>query len=291
MSRFRETEHPARRSTRFHWAAGLHPGHWVVGGGMWLAALLLGATTPFVGPKAEALATMVGFISLAALGWSGIWLLVMPSLPRFRRAVDARLGEKYAGDFSYQISELRSRIDRSLSGEVQDIVRLRDRARDILDRKGGDFDVFARENLAKLDTLAIQYLRMLVALTEYDQYVSLVNPESILEHLEQARAEEASASGAAAEARAKTVQLLESRLLRYRKASEQIELLKAQIKNVEATMKLLVDQAMTAQDAQSVRQDIDEVLANIESSEVLNQELSALNELDADLSQRLRNRQ
>ncbi len=290
MSRFRETEHPARRSTRFHWAAGLHPAHWVISGGMLLAALMLGATTPFVAGKAEALATMAGFISLAALGWSGIWLLVVPSLPRFRRAIDAKLGEKFANDYAYQVADLRPRIDRSLSSEVQDITRLRDRAQEILGRKFGDYDVFAKENLAKLDTLAIQYLKMLAALTEYDQYLGLVNPDSILEHLDKARAEQANASGPAAEARAKTVQLLENRLLKFHKAQERLDLLKAQIQNVEATMKLLVDQAMTAQDAQSVAHDIDEVLGNIESSEVLSQELSSLNAMDEEITGRLRSK-
>lgn len=290
LSRFRETEHPARRSTRFHWAAGTHPGHWVVASGLWLAALMLGATTPLMKDSAGALGTAAGFLSLIALGWSGIWLLVIPNTPRFRRATDAKLGDKYANDYAYQVSELRERIDKGLQSEVHDITRLRDRAQQILGRKGGDYDVFAKENLAKLDTLAIQYLKMLAALTEYDQYISLVDPDSILANLEKARAEEAGASGPAAEARAKTVQLLESRLLKYRQARERIDLLKAQIQNVEATMKLLVDQAMTTQDGQSVAHDIDEVLSNIENSEVLSQELSALNAMDDEISSRLKSR-
>jgi hypothetical protein len=76
---------------------------------------------------------------------------------------------------------------------------------------------------------------------------------------------------------------LQNRLKRYEKALKRIDLIKAQCKNVEATMKLIVDQAMTAHDPKRVGRDIDVVLNNIEESEILTAELSAYDDLEAEL--------
>ena len=48
-------------------------------------------------------------------------------------------------------------------------------------------------------------------------------------------------------------------------------------------MKLIVDQAMTAHDPKRVGRDIDIVLNNIQESEILSAELSAYDELEAEL--------
>jgi hypothetical protein len=288
VSRFREPEHPGRRSTRYHWAAGRNPWHWVVALGGWISAAMFAATAAGTPPEFKPLFMSIsGMAVMGALAWSGVWMLVVPNLPRFKRAVDAKLAADFGSDYSYQLESLLPQIDSSLQPQAQDIGRLRDKAREMLARKFGEYDVFAKENLGKLDELAVQYLKMLAALTEYDQYLSLVDPAGIQQQLEEAEAHQDSASSeAVSQARSKQVLLLQTRLERYQRAEQQMQLIQAQCKNVEATMKLLVDQAMTAQDAQRVGKDIDEVLANIESSEVLSAELSSLNDLDGELGSR-----
>nr|MDQ3023320.1 hypothetical protein [bacterium] len=161
-------DHPAHRSTRYHWAAGLNPLHWVPVLGAWLAVFLLGLTALAIPAMRSAVTVFIPFISIAALAWSGLWLIVVPNTPRFRRATDAKLRGEYEDDFDYRMLEYQERIHADLRGNAADISTLRDKAREMLKGKFGDDDPFAKDNLLKLDRLAISYLQMLVALTEYD---------------------------------------------------------------------------------------------------------------------------
>lgn len=276
----RGEDHPARRPTRYHWAAGLNPLHWggaLVGWGATMASGISAAFTP------EA-ALITPWLAVASLCWSGYWLVAMPNNPRFKRAVDARLTAQYENDYGYQCAALAERIDPDLRTKVDDITRLRDRAREILTGKFGEHDLFARDNLEKLDKLAISYLQLLAALSEYDEYLSLVDPQSIEHELEAARAKAAGAEDPTlSAARQRQVELLNNRLARYRRAEARQELIQAQCRNVMTTMKLLIDQAMTAPDAQRVGRDIDQVLENIRESEILTEELSSYDDLEREI--------
>lgn len=212
-------------------------------------------------------------------------ILGAPVNPTFRRKVDRSLANRYEGDFNFHCVLLQPRIHKDLTDKVGEITRLRNRGREILTGKFGDYDVFAQENMQKLDTLAISYLQLLVALSEYDEYLSLVNPDSIEREYDRARQEAAEAEDKALrEAKQRELGLLENRMERYRQADARMKLIQAQIRNVETTLKLLVDQAMTAQDAKKVGYEIDQVLDNMEASDVLNAEIAEFQQADLDVS-------
>ena len=281
----RPHDHPAHRSTRYHWAAGLNPWHWVPALGAWLAVFLLGLTALGVPVVRAELSALIPFIAIAALGWSGYWLIAVPNMPRFKRATDARLRDAYENDFDYRMLEYQDRIGVDLQGKVSDMNILRDKAREMLKSKFGEEDPFAKDNLVKLDRLAISYLQMLVAQTEYEQYIHLVDPSSIEADLAAARLniEQAGGDAALRDVGSKQIMLLEGRLARVHKAQEQMQVVTGQLKNVETTMKLLLDTAMTVADPKRVGRDIDMVLQNIRDSEVLSQELSAYDDLEREL--------
>ena len=267
---------------RYHWAAIRHPLHQVGAALGWLATLGLGIGSLVGAVSSEP----AGWLALASILWSGIWLLVLPSNPRFRRLTDAQLAERFALDFDYQIAALGGRVDGDLQEKLREITRLRNKAREILEDKFGSNDPFAKDNLQKLDSLAISYLQLLVALTEYDHYLSLVDPQNI--ELEISKAQlllQEATDTAIRDARSSQVKLLENRLDRYHRAENRLQLVTAQCHNVETTMKLLVDQAMTALDPKRVNRDIEQVLENIRSSETLSEELATYDELEDELDQ------
>jgi len=253
--------------------------HWGFAAGGWIATFACGMSGAFGSP----FGALTPWLAAASLAWSGLWLVVVPNSPRFRRLTDAGLQQRYENDYSYQLAMLYERVDADLYFKLQELSQLRDRAREILSTKFGSHDPFAKDNLEKLDKLAISYLKLLTALSEYGEYIGLVNPDSIEKDLQLARQAVAAAEPAVRDARAKQVTLLENRLARYHKAQSRIELIKAECGNIETTMKLLLDQAMTAQDSQRVSRDIDQVLSNIRESEILSQELSSLDDMEQEL--------
>lgn len=275
-----DPDHPARKPTRYHWAAGTNPLHWLPALCGWVGAGLLGS---LAGAGQEWAGPGAGLAALAALGWSGVWLLVLPITPRFKRSVDANLAGLYENDYSYQYSGLVGRINPNLHSRAGDITRLRDKAREILTGKFGDHDPFAKDNLEKLDRLAISYLQLLASLSEYDEYLSLVNPQSIEDQLKDEEEKHAASSGDIHTTQERTISLLKNRLDRYNKAKQRVELIKAQCKSLDTTMKLLVDQAMVAADPKRVGRDIDQVLHNIKESEILTADLAAFDELEREI--------
>ncbi|MEZ5338237.1 MAG: hypothetical protein R3F46_08205 [bacterium] len=265
---------------RFHWAALGHPAHVAGASAGWLATLGLGiaSLTSTVSPE------LAGWAALGSMAWSAVWLLMLPGNPRFQRLTDARLAERYEHDFDYQKEALRGRISTELTERLRDIAKLRDKAREILRDKFGSNDPFAKDNLQKLDSLAISYLQLLVVLTEYDSYLNLVDPGSLERELAEAREQvQAATDEAVREARQSQLKLLESRLEKYHGTENRLELVRQQCRNVETTMKLLVDQAMTAVDPQRVSRDIEQVLENIRQSETLGEELAVYDDLEREL--------
>jgi hypothetical protein len=276
----REPEHPANRPTRYHWAAGLNRAHLGVAALGWAGVVATGVA----GVADPIFSYMSSGLAMATLAWHGVWLLVLPSTPRFKRLTDAQLNARYEHDYGFQLAHLFPRVHRDLADKVETITRIRDRAREIMKSKFGSSDPFAVDNLEKLDTLAISYLQLLVAITEYDEYLSLVDPSNIEHDLQAAQTAVAQAAdGTLKAARQRQVELLTNRLARYHQAEQRIELIREQCRNLETTMKLLVDQAMTAADSQRVGQDIDEVLRNIRESEVLTEELATYDDLEREL--------
>ena len=276
----RAPEHPANRPTRYHWAAGTNRWHLGVAALGWAGTIATGVA----GALDPVYSLLSGSLAAVTLAWHGVWLLVLPSNHRFKRLTDANLAERFETDYSYQLSVLHPRIDRDLADKVDIITRIRDRAREILKSKFGSSDPFATDNLEKLDTLAVSYLQLLVALTEYNEYLTLVDPTGIERELAQAeQAVNQATDDTLRAARQRHVVLLHDRLERYRKAGQRIELIREQCRNLETTMKLLVDQAMTAADSQRVGRDIDVVLRNIRESEVLTAELAAYDDMEREL--------
>jgi hypothetical protein len=229
------------------------------------------------------LGPLAPWLAAGALAWTGLWLIAVPASPRFRRATDARLQQLYRNDYSYHIAEAYDKVDAQLYFKIQELTQLRDRTREILHSKFGQNDPFAKDNLSKLDTLAISYLQLLRALSEYGDYLQLVDPQGIERELAAAQAAAVGATAEVQAARQKQVTLLQDRLERYRRVQQRIELVRAECGNIETTMKLLVDQAMTAPDSARVGRDIDEVLSNIRESEVLSQELASFTQLEEEL--------
>jgi len=275
-----EYSHPALRPTRYHWAAGTNVLHWLPALGGWIATA---ATSVMAAGGAEWAGTASILCAIGAASWSGVWLLALPLNRRFQRALDARLHARYENDYDFQVLGLSRRIHPDLADRVSEVSRLRDKAREILTEKFGDHDPFAKDNLEKLDRLAISYLQLLASLSEYDEYLSLVDPSSIESDLEAARQAVETASTELRPARLRTVELLQNRLERYRRVQSSVELIKAQCKNLNATMKLLIDQAMTAADPRRVGRDIDQVLHNIRESEILSSDLAAFDDLEREV--------
>jgi hypothetical protein len=274
-----QPNHPGLRPTRYHWAAGTNVLHWLPAIGGWSACAVLGALGTS-GTGAASLNSLAALCALGALSWSGLWLLIVPALPTFRRVIDSRLGAKFENDYAYQSDLVLQRASPALLPYLRAISSLRNKAREIMLRRFGKHDPFAQDNLAKLDKLAISYLQLLSTLADYDDYLSVVDANHLTQEIAATQAGLANADEELRTLRERQLLLLQNRLARYRKVEGRLTLLKEEASSIETTMKLLADQAMTTPESRSVWGDIDTVLDNIKESELLSADLAVFDEFE-----------
>ena len=245
-----------------------------------MAGALASAAANGGGAATEIASSAAVLLTVFSLSWSGLWLLVLPNTPRFRRVVDSKLQEQFENDFGYQLDGLRPRISRNLTLKLRDIAALRYKTRQIMQNRFGAIDPFAQDNLVKLDRLAINYLQLLATLTDYDDYLSLVDAPNLEAELAAAQKSLDDADRELAPIHQRQLVLLSNRLLRYRKIEARIKVLQGEAANIETTLRLLMDQAMTTSDSQRVGQDIDSVLTNLHESDLLAEDLAVFDELE-----------
>lgn len=273
----RDSNHPALRPTRYHWAAGLHPLHWVPALAGWGLTTVLAVAVPASGNLNASLAGTV--VAMASLGWSMTWLLLVPVMPAFRRVVDSKLRSRFELDFAYQAEAL-VQGSPTLRPYLRNVSQLRDKARSIMQRRFGAHDPFAQDNLAKLDKLAVSYVQLLSNLSDYDDYLSVVDAQSLEQEIVETKRSLAETSEDLRQLRERQLLLLQNRLSRYRKVEARLRLLKEEAASIETTIKLLADQAMSAPEGRDVWHDIDTVLDNIKESELLSADLAVFDEFE-----------
>lgn len=222
---------------------------------------------------------MASVTALAALGWSMTWLLMVPVLPAFRRVVDSRLASQYSTDFHYQGQDLLDRYP-SLKPELREITALREKSREMLLRRFGKEDPFAKDNLTKLDRLAVNYLDVLEQLADFDGYLRSVSPDKLAEEISAAREELEFSGPELRDIRQRQLGLLEQRRERHDQAQQRVQLLKAEAASIETTLKLLADQAMSSTSSRHVWDEIDGVLDNIRESELLSRDMAVFDEFE-----------
>lgn len=241
------------------------------------------------------LGTAVGFavLSLSALPLilaAGIEMVVLPLVAgneRFQRLVRARANAEGRERDAARRNAATAELARSLPPvELQRYRALEVQAGEIRRNYGG-LDESSRLLLddleTKLDFLLGFYLRMRCALVRYERYFQTTDPERIQERIAMMEHEMASGPERLREIKARTRAVLEKRLERYQKATENRQLMDAQTETVQEVLQLLRDQSFTMRDPQSVTAQLDGLVSAAEETERGVREMEALFAPDQDL--------
>ncbi len=225
------------------------------------------------------LATALGFAALAGSGLpllvaAGIELVVLPLVAgndRYQRLVKARVSEERqeesAARRQLETSEMlqgltppefqRYRGLEILAGEIrQNYKGLDSSSRMLLD-----------ELIQKLDFLLGFYLRMRYSLMRYESYFATTDPERIQERISMLDHEIASGPERVRQIKARTKNVLEKRIERYKKALENRQLIDAQTETVQEVLQLLRDQSFSIRDPRGISEQLDTLVSSAEETE------------------------
>jgi hypothetical protein len=239
-----------------------------------------------------ALALFAGLTLFFGVGWfmmgvglELLYLWMMASNPRFMRHVDSIVEDEKALNYEALRDRLWSQIDLEQRDNYrrleQQAIRISDEEipRSLLD------DPFFQENRRKIATLLANYLRMTVAVTRYTRYLASADADKISENIERLENEIESASERVVGIKKKNIDILKKRLEKLEKAQSNLEFLKAQMETIEDTMHLVVDQMTTQSDPKGSSMQIDNLLFNLQETELIAQEMESVMELEDGLDE------
>jgi hypothetical protein len=225
------------------------------------------------------LGTAVGFALLAGSGLplilaAGAQLVILPLVAgsqRFQRLVRARVMEDVQEERAEKSHAETAELLRGLSeNERQRYHGLETLAAEIRrNYKGLDASsqMLLDELVEKLDFLLSFYLRMRASIARYEAYFSTTDPERIEERISMLTREMERGNERIQSIKAKTKGVLEKRLVRYKKALENKQLIDAQTETVLEVLQLLRDQSYSMRDPKEITSQLDGLVSSAEETE------------------------
>jgi hypothetical protein len=225
------------------------------------------------------LGTALGFAFLAGSAFplilaAGAQLMILPLVAgssRFQRLVRARVSNE-AQDEKQERKQLETT---EILKALPDTERQRYRGLETLAaeirRNYQGLDASSRmlldELIQKLDFLLSFYLRMRSSVSRYEAYFSTTDPDRIEERIAMLDHEIERGPQRIQPIKAKTKAVLEKRLVRYKKALENKQLIDAQTETVLEVLQLLRDQSYSIRDPREITSQLDGLMSSAEETE------------------------
>ncbi len=219
------------------------------------------------------------------LGVAGelLYLYMMISNQRFLRLIDSQIADENELNveairnklWPYIEDQYRARYmqleQKAKRLDAEDISALRKR------------DPYFQQNMRKIAVLLTNFLRIAMAVTRYRLYLRDINPETIKANITRLEEESKEADERIKDVKTKNIEILTKRLDKIEKAQANSDYLQAQMDAIEDTMSLTIDQAITLTDPKGMGVQIDNLLANLQETELITSEMEAFEELEAGL--------
>ena len=211
------------------------------------------------------------------------YLYILTTMPRYHRHIDSLL----AAEKELRIDELRKHlwplVGDQLRARYEELSGLADRLDGADIKTLSQRDPFFIENKRKVNVLLATYLKLAVAVTRYGTYLAGVEPTEIKKNMERLKEEAKDANERVKKVKLKNIEILQKRLNKVTKAETNKSYLAAQMETIEDSMSLVVDQAITMSDPKGMGLQIDNLLLNLQETELIAEEMESFIELEAGL--------
>jgi hypothetical protein len=223
--------------------------------------------------------TALGFAFLAGSAFplilaAGAQLMILPLVAgsdRFQRLVRARVSSEVQEEKQEKKAVETSEILKTLPDAERQRYRGLETLAAEIRRNYQGLDASSRmlldELIQKLDFLLSFYLRMRSSVARYEAYFSTTDPERIEERIAMLDREIAQGPERIQPIKAKTKAVLEKRLVRYKKALENKQLIDAQTETVLEVVQLLRDQSFSMRDPREITSQLDGLMSSAEETE------------------------
>jgi uncharacterized phage infection (PIP) family protein YhgE len=233
----------------------------------WNLVFLLVTATVAIGTGLSGLAPswLFELILLVGAGLELTYLGVMPRHSRFQRHVRSqKQAERHQPPAQ---GEIYDQLHRRSQRRYYKLRELKDEIRANYQQLSYASQGILDSHLKKIDGLLQSYLELLRQRERYRDLAENSTEASILQSIEELKEDMADDSERVRAVKERRLNVLEKRLARLRKASENLEIIGAQLGTIEDVVKYIHEQSWTLQDPSEVTMQLDALLEEVEETQ------------------------
>jgi len=239
----------------FHWQY-----NWITLGGAAALALLSGTALPI----------------LLAAGLELMYLALVPQSSRFRRLVRSwQLAEEQV-KHQQKLNEMLRNLSPEMQSRYVHCAQICGSIRSNFAQLSAQSQIFLDQIDARLQGLLNGYARLLVAAAQQQQYLKTTAQEDIKREIASLQKTLSSEPQRVQEINQKRIEILNKRLEKFDKISENRKVVDAQCAAVEDVLMLVRDQSVTMRDPQQVSDRLDSLVHDVEQTEQTVQQVETI---------------
>jgi uncharacterized protein YukE len=213
---------------------------------------------------------------MLAGGLELMYLAIVPQNTRFQRLVRSwKLGEELSRR-QQQFAELLGGLPSEAKSRYAQLAQVCASVRRNFSQLSSTSQIFLEQMNSRLDGLLRGYARLLVTSSQQEQYLKSTDPNEIKREIAALQRAMNSDSPKVQEINKKRIEILNKRLEKYQKISENQDVVTAQCAAVEDVLHLVRDQSVTMRDPQQVSDQLENLVREVEQTEQTVQQVEAV---------------
>jgi hypothetical protein len=233
------------------------------------------------GAAAFAVVSGTGLPLLLAAGLEMIYLSIVPQSSRFRRLVRSWQYAEEKRKRNLKLSEMFHELPPEMRSRYADLDRLCLAIRENYSRLSSASQIFVGQMQERLDGLLHAYLRFLHSAFQHRQYLRAIDPPAIRREVSELQRSLESEAPKVQEINRKRIEILNKRLEKFKKITENTQVIDAQCAAIEDVLQLIRDQSVTLRDPQQVSDQLESLMHDVEETEDTVKQVEAVFELAA----------
>ncbi len=220
---------------------------------------------------------------ILAAGVELMYLATVPAMPRFQRLIRSRQFELNKDAHDESLKKMLYALPQPRRDRYQQLEQLCTVIRANLARLSSTSQMFVGQLDGRLNGLLAAFVRLANHDMQHIQYLNVTNPDSIRREAEALAAHLAKETPRVQEVNKKRIEILNKRLEKYSKISENRQVIDAQCHAIEDVLQLIREQSMTMEDPQQLSERLETLVRDVESTEDSVREVEAIFQMSPEL--------
>ena len=220
---------------------------------------------------------------ILAAGAELMYLVTVPGMPRFQRLIRSRQFEQQKNQHDEMLKKMLYALPPERRDRFHQLDQLCAVIRANLARLSSTSQIFVGQLDGRLNGLLASFVRLANHDMQHVQYLNITNPDSIRREAQALAAHLVKESPRVQEVNRKRIEILQKRLEKYAKISENRQVIDAQCRAIEDVLLLIREQSMTMEDPQQLSERLETLVRDVESTEDAVREVESIFQISPEL--------